>query len=197
MRYIEAGYTAEHHGRPARAGAAHTPTGIRHTTLSTLPDMQLSCPALSSVPSTSLMPHCCRWISAHCSGGASPVVSIPRPSIAQAASAPATGFSEGAIAPAACPATQPTPPAARKPRSRPQLTTCRPRAGAALAAFAAAGIELSVGAMLPALTEAEASSLLAGGLIQRPPRCPQRRWEPRESSDGTGRLASGASPLKR
>ena len=167
----------------------HTPTGIRHTTLSTLPDMQLSCPALSSVPSTSLMPHCCRWISAHCSGGASPVVSIPRPSIAQAASAPATGFSDGATAPTACPATQPTPPAARKPRSKPQLTTCRLRAGAALAAFAAAGIELSVGAMLPALTEAEASSLLASGLIQRPPRCPERSQERRAWRDSEDSLA--------
>ena len=157
----------------------HTPTGIRHTTLSTLPDMQLSCPALSSVPSTSLVPHCCRWISAHCSGGASPVVSIPRPSIAQAASAPAMGFSDGAIAPTACPATQPTPPAARKPRSRPQLTTCRPRAGAALAAFAAAGIELSVGALLPALTEAKASSLPASGPKERPPGRHGRRREAR------------------
>ena len=117
------------------------------------------------------------------------MVSIPRPSIAQAASAPATGFSEGAIAPAACPATQPTPPAARKPRSKPQLTTCRLRAGAAPAAFAAAGIELSVGAMLPALTEAEASSLLASGLIQRPPRCPERSQERRAWRDSEDSLA--------
>ena len=118
------------------------------------------------------------------------MVSIPRPSIAQAASAPATGFSEGAIAPAACPATQPTPPAARKPRSKPQLTTCRLRAGAALAAFAAAGIELSVGAVLPALTEAKASSPLASGSIQRPPRCPERRQERRAWRDSEEPLAA-------
>ena len=107
------------------------------------------------------------------------MVSIPRPSIAQAASAPATGFSEGAIAPAACPATQPTPPAARKPRSKPQLTTCRLRAGTALAAFAAAGIELSVGALLPALTEVKASSLPASGPKERPPGRHGRRREAR------------------
>ena len=95
-------------------------------------------------------------------------MSIPRPSIAQAASAPATGFSKGAIEPAACPATQPTPPAARKPRSKPQLTTCRLRAGTALVTFAAAGIELSVGAMLSALTQAKASSVPASGLKERP-----------------------------
>ena len=41
------------------------------------------------------------------------------------AAAPATGCSEGVIAPAACPATRPAPPAAKKPQSRPQLTTCR------------------------------------------------------------------------
>ena len=117
------------------------------------------------------------------------MVSIPRPSIAQTASAPETGFSEGAIAPAAYPATQPTPPAARKPRSRPQLTTCRLRAGAALAAFAAAGIELSVGAVLPALTEAKASSPLASGSIQRPPRCPERRQERRAWRDSEDSLA--------
>ncbi len=69
--------------------------------------------------------------------------------------------------------------------------TCWLRAGAALAAFAAADIELSVDAMLPALTEAKASSLLASGPKERPPRCPQRFQERREraiSEDSLPRL---------
>ena len=158
--------------------------------------MQLSCPALSSVPSTSLVPHCCRWISAHCSGGASPVVSIPRPSIAQAASAPATGFSEGAIAPAACPATQPTPPAARKPRSKPQLTTCRLRAGAALAAFAAAGIESCINYVSCAASEACTGLVPASSPAEG--RCWPAAGRRQRQTDGTrhGRAADGPSALK-
>ena len=183
--YIEAGYTAEHHGRPARAGVAHADWHTTHDTqhaarhAAELPRVVIG---PEYVFDATLLPLDLRALQRT-------VVSIPRPSIAQAASAPATGFSEGAIAPAACPATQPTPPAARKPRSKPQLTTCRLRAGAAPAAFAAAGIELSVGAMLPALTEAEASSLLASGLIQRPPRCPERRQERRAWRDSEDSLA--------
>jgi hypothetical protein len=68
--------------------------------------------------------------------------------------------------------------------------TCRLRAGAALAPFAAADIELSVDAMLPALTEAKVSSLLASGPKERPPRCPQRRQERRARRDSEGPLAT-------
>ena len=150
--------------------------------------MQTGCSVVSliqSTPAVPLVPLDIRALQRRCfPSGVHPAAARRRP-----AAAPATGFSEGAIAPAACPATQPTPPAARKPRSKPQLTTCRLRAGAALAAFAAAGIELSVGAMLPALTEAEASSLLASGLIQRPPRCPERSQERRAWRDSEDSLA--------
>ena len=51
------------------------------------------------------------------------------------ASAPATGFSEGDIAPAACPVILPTPQVAQKPRHGPRLMTYWSPAGAALAAF--------------------------------------------------------------
>ena len=160
--------------------------------------MQTGCSVVSliqSTPAVPLVPLDIRALQRRCfPSGVHPAAARRRP-----AAAPATGFSEGAIAPAACPATQPTPPAARKPRSKPQLTTCRLRAGAALAAFAAAGIELSVGAMLPALTEAEASSLLASGLIQRPPRCPERSQERRawrDSEDSLARLQLATKEIR-
>ena len=70
--------------------------------------------------------HWCHWTAANRDGVSSPKVSIRRPVHYRPAAAPATGCSEGVIAPAACPATRSALSAAKKPQSRPQLTTCRP-----------------------------------------------------------------------
>ena len=118
--------------------------------------------------------------------GVHPATASRRP-----AAEPATGFSEGDIAPAACQVTRLAPPVVRKPRPGPQLVTCRLRAAAALASFAAADIELSVDTMLPTLIEAEAWSVPTNGPRERPPRWPERRQERREraiSEDALPRL---------
>ena len=144
-------------------------TGIMHSGIIHATERSDGCvvplvPLESRAPQRRSLPRC-----------AHPTAASRRP-----ASAPATGFSEGDIAPAACPVILPSPQVAQKPQHGPRLMTYWLRAGAALAAFAAADIELSVDAMLPALTEAKASSLLARGPKERPPHCPHRRQERRE-----------------
>ena len=103
--------TRQHTDRqPTRIHAIKRAVGCPATSLVLLAPVVPLVPLDSREPRRSIFPH-----------GVHPASIQRRP-----AAAPATGCSEGVIAPAACPATRPALPAAKKPQSRPQLTTCRP-----------------------------------------------------------------------